>query len=96
MEKQSFMAINLREGYQKFLAVLKKNNYLSDDTKRIRSKLGNDNEYLLIANDKALVTSSALNCVLLAGLSKSSNCGPKAYSFEYEKTAKVLIGWSLR
>ena len=31
MEKQSFMAKNLKEGYEKFLAVLKKDNYLADD-----------------------------------------------------------------
>ena len=96
MDNQSFMAINLKQAYQKFLAVLKKNNYLSDDENVKPKKSGNDHEYLLIGNDKALVTSTALNCVLLAGLSDSTSCGKKAFSFEDDQTTKVLIGWSLR
>ena len=43
-----------------------------------------------------MITSATLNCVLLAGLSKSKSCGKNAFSFENDQTTKVLIGWSLR
>ena len=84
------MASSLKEGYQKFSAILKKEGYFDKGSNE------NFNEYLLIANNKALVSSNNLECVLVGTPSGANTCDGNGQSLEGDLITKIMIGWSLR
>ena len=91
--ENTFIAHNLLDAYHSFMASLIQKRFYNSNSplKMQKTKL----QYLLIGQNKPVVTSITLPCVLFNGNEEGADCESTGLSYQEDYSSQIMIGWAI-